>query len=78
VRDHPYGAHQSASQFVGAEVPSGNAVEAHLTSLFRGIDPSPLLVVEFADTTDDPTPYLLTLPRAGTKLLTATSTAPPK
>jgi hypothetical protein len=64
VRDHPYGAHQSASQVIAPEAPSGTAIELHLTSLFRGVEPSPLLLVEFADRADEPVPYLLTLPQA--------------
>jgi hypothetical protein len=62
--EHPYGAHQSASQVIASEAPSGTAIELHLTSLFKGVDPSPLLLVEFADCGDYPTPYLLTLPQA--------------
>jgi hypothetical protein len=64
IRDHPYGAHQSVSQVIASEAPSGTAIELHLTSLFEGVDPSPLLLVEFAGREDDPTPYLLTLPQA--------------
>jgi hypothetical protein len=64
VHDRPYGAHQSTSHFVAPDTPSGTAIELHLTSLFKGVDPNPLLLVEFADSEDDPTPYLLTLTQA--------------
>jgi hypothetical protein len=63
LRDHPYGAHQSTALFIAPEAPSGTAIELHLTSLFKGADPSPLLLVELADREDDPTPYLFTLPQ---------------
>jgi hypothetical protein len=63
TRDHPYGAHQSAAQIIAAETPSGTVIETHLTSLFKGVVPSPLLVMELTDD-DSATPYLLTLPQA--------------
>lgn len=64
AHDHPYGAHQSAARVIAAETPSGTVIETHLTSLFKGVIPSPLLVVEFTDSEGSPTPYLLTMPQA--------------
>jgi hypothetical protein len=45
--DGIHGMHQSASQVVPADPPCDTVVEMHFNSRLRGMDPDPLLTIEF-------------------------------